>query len=42
MFYCQRCDNYIDSDYSPHYEDPDNLLELICKDCYDKLTEEED
>ena len=33
MYYCHHCDSYVDDDWHPGEEDPENPLELICPSC---------
>lgn len=42
MFICNHCGRYVDSDYSPCYEAPDNPLELLCEDCQERLEMDEE
>ena len=40
IYYCHHCDQYVDDDYHPGEEDPENELELICPECLLELQEE--
>ena len=40
VYRCNRCDNHFDGDFVGCEEDPNDKKELICPDCFDKISEQ--
>ena len=42
MFICNKCGNYVDNDYHPCSQDPNDELGLICPECAFEMEEEKE
>ena len=41
IYRCSRCDRFVDDDWEPGIEDPENSLEMMCESCAEAYLDED-